>query len=224
MNKLSPCPIVVLIGGNGSNLQALIDAQEQSAYRIVGVISHRPDVYGLQRAITHHIPTITVDHRHYANREEFDMALSEAIQTFSPRLVVMAGFMRILSAAFIQKFSGSLLNIHPSLLPKFKGLNTHQRVLDAKESQHGVSVHFVTQELDGGPIIAQVAIALVGNEDAESLANKLHQLEHWLYPQVVHWFAQNRLKCVGNVVTLDNEPIASQGLQLVFPRVQGIIS
>lgn len=218
-------PIIVLIGGNGSNLQALIDNMPQGLFNIVGVISHRPNAYGLERARLAQIPTAIVDHQNYQNRQDFDNALIKQIQAFSPKLIVMAGFMRILSADFIGHFPGQILNIHPSLLPKYKGLNTHQRVLEAKELDHGVSVHFVTEELDGGPIVAQIKVPVLSTDNVESLTNKVHHAEHWLYPQVVGWYAENRLKFIKNIVTLDNERLDPQGKQLSLPTpTKGIVS
>jgi phosphoribosylglycinamide formyltransferase-1 len=222
---VEPCPVVVLIGGNGSNLQAIIDNQQQGLpINIAGVISHRPDAYGLVRAERAGIPTHVVDHQQFSDRQHFETALIDAIKSYAPRLIIMAGFMRILSPFFVEQFPSQIMNIHPSLLPKWKGLNTHQRVLEAKEIEHGVSIHFVTSELDGGPIIAQVKIPVLPNDDVETLTERVHHAEHWLYPQVIGWFAQNRLKCVANIVTVDNEPIGSQGMQLFLPTAQGIVS
>lgn len=218
------CQVVVLIGGNGSNLQALIDQMPMWHYHIAGVISHRPQAYGLVRAKMAHIPTQVVDHSLYPDRNLFEQALMSNVDDFAPDLIVMAGFMRILSGHFVRHYAGKILNIHPSLLPKYKGLNTHQRVLEAKESEHGVSIHFVTEELDGGPIIAQTSLPVLATDTAESLAERIHQAEHWLYPQVVDWFAQNRLKCDANIATLDGKRLSPCGLQLIFPTTQGIVS
>lgn len=222
--KNSLCRVVVLIGGNGSNLQALINAQKNATYRIVGVISHRPNVFGLQRALHNQIATKTVDHLHYSDRETFETALIEAIEDFSPDLIVLAGFMRILSTPFIMRYEGKILNIHPSLLPKYKGLHTHQRVLDAKETEHGVSVHFVTPELDDGPIVAQVCVPLFHDDTPATVEERVHKAEHWLYPQVVEWYGQNRLKWQATRLTLDGIPLGPQGLQLTLPSAQGLVS
>jgi len=226
-NTGSACPIVVLIGGNGSNLQALIDFQkyhDNPSYHIAGVISHRENAYGLERAKNAGIPTLTVDHQDYANRVSFESALQEAILSFSPRLVALAGFMRILSPGFVEGTTYPILNIHPSLLPDYKGLHTHERVLEAKEKETGVSIHFVTHELDGGPIAAQVRVPILPDDTVDTLKVRVFKAEHWLYPQVVMWFAQNRLKIDQNVVTLDGQRLAPQGMQLSSLFVQGIVS
>lgn len=224
-NAQSPCPVVVLIGGNGSNLQALIDhEQHHRAYEIVGVISHREQAYGLTRAKLAGIPTTVIDHQQFQAREAFEDALQIAIVNFSPRLVVLAGFMRILSPSFMNACSQPILNIHPSLLPNYKGLHTHERVLAAGDKKTGVSVHFVTDELDGGPIVAQASVPVLANDTPEILQARVFPAEHWLYPQVITWFAQNRLKYDQNVVTLDGKRLDPQGMQLSSPFVQGIVS
>ncbi|MGE3318703.1 MAG: phosphoribosylglycinamide formyltransferase [Candidatus Berkiella sp.] len=226
-NTPSTCPIVVLIGGNGSNLQALIDFQkyhEHPSYHIAGVISHRANAYGLERAKNAGIPTLTVDHQHYGDRTSFEAALQTAILSFCPRLVALAGFMRILSPDFIEGCSYPILNIHPSLLPDYKGLHTHERVLAAKEKETGVSIHFVTHELDGGPIAAQVRVPILPHDTVDTLKVRVFKAEHWLYPQVIMWFAQNRLKIEQNVVTLDEQRLTPQGMQLSSLFVQGIVS
>jgi phosphoribosylglycinamide formyltransferase-1 len=216
---------VVLIGGNGSNLQALIDnAAKGLPFHIVGVISHRPNAYGLARAKKAHIATTIIDHKQFADVASFEGALLTAIENYAPDLILLAGFMRVLSADFVSHFPAQILNIHPALLPKYKGLHTHQRVLDAKDQEHGVSVHFVTHELDGGPIVAQVKVPVLPQDDADLLAARVLVAEHWLYSQVVAWFAQNRLKCDENVVTLDGKRLGSLGLQLSLPTGQGIVS
>jgi phosphoribosylglycinamide formyltransferase-1 len=214
-SNLSAPPVVVLIGGNGSNLQALIDKGIKGhPIHIVGVISHRPDAYGLIRAQNAGIPTQVISHLDYDKSAAFEAALLAAISTYTPTLIVLAGFMRVLSAAFVRHFPGKILNIHPSLLPKYKGLHTHERVLAAQELEHGISVHFVTEELDGGPIIAQVKVPVLPDDNLDSLRERAFAAEHWLYPQVVEWFTQNRLKCDENVVTLDNKRLGPQGLLL----------
>ncbi len=216
---------MVLIGGNGSNLQALIDNKTlASSIDIVGVISHRPNAYGLVRAEQANIATTIVDHTQFDSVPNFEAALIEALRNYQPNLILMAGFMRVLSSNFVEQFEGKMLNIHPSLLPKFKGLHTHQRVLEAGDLEHGASVHFVTHELDGGPIIAQVKVAVLPEDNAEVLSKRVLSAEHWLYSQVVEWFAQNRLKFEENVVTLDGKRLLPQGLQLSLPTVQGIVS
>ncbi len=203
--------VVVLISGNGSNLQALINHSASGDYRITGVISNRADAYGLIRAKQSDIPTAVLDHREYESRELFDQALANAIDNYEPSLIVLAGFMRILGANFVQRYQGRILNIHPSLLPAYPGTNTHQRVLDAGEKMHGVSVHFVTEELDGGPVIAQESINIEAGDTAESLAIKIHEKEHILYPVVVSWFTDGRLRLESNKAYLDHKPLADSG-------------
>lgn len=224
-NTQSPYRIVVLIGGNGSNLQALIDkTQRGSSYEIAGVISHRPDAYGLVRAQIANLPSVVVDHQQFASRQAFETALIAAISHFNPHLIVLAGFMRILSAHFVQSFAQPILNIHPALLPNYKGLNTHQRVLEAGDEIHGVSVHLVNEELDSGPLIARVTVPVLPTDDVTCLRERVLVAEHWLYPQIVEWFAENRLKYAENLVTLDDKQIGPQGLLLSLPSAQGIVS
>jgi phosphoribosylglycinamide formyltransferase-1 len=187
------CRVVVLLSGSGSNLQALIDTQASSSYEIVAVISNKQDAFGLQRAAKHGIATETLSHRDFASRESFDSKLAKLVDSFKPDLVVLAGFMRILTAPFVALFAGRLVNIHPSLLPEFPGMNTHQRALDAGVSEHGVSVHFVTEDLDGGPVIARRKVSVTADDTAESLAAKVLTEEHKLYPEVVEWFARGEL-------------------------------
>lgn len=220
------CQIIVLIGGSGSNLQALIDnsALQQDA-EIVGVISHRADAYGLQRAQRADIPTSIVAHNAYPSREEFETSLCQAIDAFEPALILLAGFMRILSADIVTRYEGKLLNIHPSLLPKYKGLHTHQRALEEGEKVHGASVHFVTAELDGGPIVAQIPVPVFAEDTEKTLGERVLHAEHWLYPHVALWFAQKRLQYQKNLATLDGKRLPSQGQQLSLPTItQGIVS
>jgi phosphoribosylglycinamide formyltransferase-1 len=206
--------VVVLISGNGSNLQALMDFSSAGNYRVSGVISNKPDAYGLQRAKQSNIPTTVVDHKQYASRDLFDQALSQAIDEYEPGLIVLAGFMRILGADFVKRYQGKILNIHPSLLPNYPGTNTHQRVLDAGEKMHGVSVHFVTEELDGGPVIAQESIAIESIDNAETLALRIHEKEHVLYPAVVSLFADGRLSLDENSAFLDEQLLPETGQRL----------
>jgi phosphoribosylglycinamide formyltransferase 1 len=206
--------VVVLISGNGSNLQALMDFSKAGNYRVSGVISNKADAYGLTRAEQSNIATTVVDHKAYASRDQFDQALATAIDAYEPGLIVLAGFMRILGADFVKRYQGKILNIHPSLLPAYPGTNTHQRVLDAGEKFHGVSVHFVTEELDGGPVIAQESIAIEPSDDAESLATKIHEKEHVLYPTVVSWFADGRLRLEANDAYLDEQLLPDCGASI----------
>lgn len=206
--------VVVLISGNGSNLQALIDATEQCALpiKICAVISNKDGVKGLERAASHNIPAFVISHKSFSSREQFDERLMEIIDAQGTDLVVLAGFMRVLSPAFTRHYEGRMLNIHPSLLPKYPGLNTHQRALDAGDTEHGVSIHFVTEELDGGPVAVQARIAVDKEDSAESLANKVQKLEHRLYPLVVKWFAEGRLQMRQNTCFLDGQPLPASGL------------
>lgn len=207
------CAIVVLISGNGSNLQALIDASKSGGYTIKGVISNNADAFGLQRAANAGIPALVLNHREFPDRESFDLALMTKIDTFSPSLVVLAGFMRILSSGFVKHYSGKIINIHPSLLPDYRGTHTHQRVLDAGEEQHGVSVHFVTEELDGGPVIIQSVVAIEKDDNADSLAAKVAKQEHIIYPKAVSWFAHQRLQMKGNNAWFDGKKLGINGVR-----------
>jgi len=185
---------LVLISGSGSNLQALIDAQAHWPYRICAVISNEPDAFGLTRARRAEIHTEVLSHRGFPDRESYDLALAGVIDRHAPDLVVLAGFMRILTPGLVSRYAGRMLNIHPSLLPKFRGLHTHQRALEAGETEHGASVHFVTAELDGGPVILQARVPVLPGDDPETLAARVLTQEHRLYPTVVGWFAQGRLR------------------------------
>ncbi len=209
---MAVCKVVVLISGSGSNLQALIDAAS-SHYTIASVISNNADAFGLQRANQAGIPTMVIDHREFASRKEFDLALQEAIDTISPDLLVLAGFMRILGADFVNHFAGRIINIHPSLLPKFQGTHTHERALEAGEKEHGASVHFVTEDLDGGPVIAQEKVAILSDDTAVLLKQRVLEKEHILYPRVVDWFAQGRLKMSNGAAWFDEQALPPSGVQ-----------
>ena len=210
----NPCPVAVLISGNGSNLQALIDASTQSNYKVVGVISNNPTAYGLQRAQQAGIPTFVIDHRDFPDRVTFDRALIEQLNALQPDFIVLAGFMRILSSEFINQFAGLVVNIHPSLLPKYPGTNTHQRVLDAGDEQHGVSIHFVTEHLDGGPVIAHATVPVEPADNAETLQQKVHIEEHRIYPQVVNLLASGRLQMQDHSALLDKKTLPANGVEL----------
>lgn len=201
--------IVVLISGSGSNLQALIDAAELGGINgnIVAVISNKPEVYGLTRAENAGIATAVVDHRKFDGREAFEAELSKVINQYSPDLILLAGFMRILNSEFVQPYEGKMLNIHPSLLPKYKGLHTHRRALENGDTEHGVSVHFVTAELDGGPVIAQRIVKVEESDNEQSLQQKVRQQEHQLYPEVVAKFCNDRLKYQDGKAYLDGQPL-----------------
>nr|WP_218171695.1 phosphoribosylglycinamide formyltransferase [Pseudomonas gingeri] len=207
------CNVVVLLSGTGSNLQALIDDVRTGGNpaRIAAVISNRADAYGLQRARDAGIDTRSLDHKAFEGREAFDAALIELIDAFNPQLVVLAGFMRILSANFVRHYQGRLLNIHPSLLPKYKGLHTHQRALDAGDAEHGCSVHFVTEELDGGPLVVQAVVTVESDDSAQSLAQRVHTQEHRIYPLAVRWFAEGRLSLGDRGALLDGQLLAASG-------------
>ena len=208
------CCVVVLISGNGNNLQALIDASSDSGYTISHVISNNPDAFGLERAERCGISSTVLDHRDFGTRSEFDSALKQAIDDQSPDLVALAGFMRILGPEIVKNFSGRMLNIHPSLLPKYPGINTHQRVLDAGDHEHGATVHFVTEELDGGPLVAQGRIPVSANETAQELAARVLIREQQLYPAVVSWFASGRLCLQQDQIVMDGAKLPREGLQI----------
>ncbi|MDO6446185.1 phosphoribosylglycinamide formyltransferase [Colwellia sp. 1_MG-2023] len=205
--------IVVLISGSGSNLQAIIDACKTTDYpgEVVGVISNKAEVFGLTRAENANIPHQVLSHKEYDSRESYDQALVSAIDDYNPDLVVLAGFMRILTPDFVQHFSGKLLNIHPSLLPKYQGLNTHQRAIDANDKEHGVSVHFVTEELDGGPVILQAKVPIFPEDTADDLASRIHVQEHKIYPLVINWFCSGRVVMIGDKAVLDGVSLPSSG-------------
>jgi phosphoribosylglycinamide formyltransferase-1 len=201
--------IVVLISGGGTNLQAIIDASKQDNYggEIVAVVSNNADAYGLTRAQDAAIATSVLSHKDFTSREDYDNALVSEISNYQPDLIVLAGFMRILTANFVQKFQGRLINIHPSLLPKYQGLHTHQRAIDAGDVEHGVSVHFVTEELDGGPVILQAKVPIFPEDTADELAQRVHQQEHRIYPMVVNW-------CCAKRVTMAEESALFDGVIL----------
>ena len=204
-----PLRLAILLSGNGSNLQAIIDAIEQGLLdaEICLVLSNNAQAYGLERASNHGIETRVLDHRDFSSREAYDDALREVLDAVAPDLVVLAGFMRILGTAFIEAFSGRVINIHPSLLPAYKGLNTHQRALDNGETEHGVSIHVVTAELDDGPVLLQAGYAIEPGDTAEDLQRKGHRLEHQMYPRVLQWFSERRLRVDQGEVLYDRKPL-----------------
>lgn len=197
--------IVILISGRGSNMEALLDAVADGTLkvRVAAVIANRPDAQGLKIAEAKGVPTRVVDHRAFAGREAFDAALMDAIDTCSPDLVVLAGFMRILTDGFVSHYAGRLINIHPSLLPAFAGLQTHRRALDEGVRVHGCTVHFVTPELDHGPIIVQAAVPVLDGDDEDSLAARVLEQEHQIYPLAVSWFVDGCLHLVDGRVRFD---------------------
>ncbi|MDH5389396.1 MAG: phosphoribosylglycinamide formyltransferase [Gammaproteobacteria bacterium] len=201
--------IVILISGSGSNLQAIIDAvaDKKIHAHISAVISNRPDVLGLTKAKSAGIKTIVIDHTKFAERQQFDKALAEQVAQLNPDLIVLAGFMRILPETFIDQYKGRILNIHPSLLPEFKGMHTHQRALEAGHKQHGASVHFVSNELDSGPIVIQARIPVLNGDDETTLATRVLQQEHIIYPLAIEWLTSGRLSLINNHVHFDGKPI-----------------
>jgi phosphoribosylglycinamide formyltransferase-1 len=194
--------IVILISGRGSNMQALVHAArtEQWPANIAAVISNRADAAGLEFAASHGIPTAVVPNKAYPTRDAFDAALREEIDRFSPDLVVLAGFMRILTAPFVEHYAARLLNIHPSLLPSFPGLATHQQALDAGVKVHGATVHFVTAELDHGPIVEQAVVPVLPDDSEATLSARVLAQEHIIYPRAVRWFVEGRLTIEHNRV------------------------
>ncbi|BBB25997.1 phosphoribosylglycinamide formyltransferase [Amphritea japonica] len=208
--------IVVLISGSGSNLQAIIDAiaSGQINGRIAAVLSNKEGVFGLERAQKAGIPQIVISHKDFDDRESFDAAMMQSIDAHNPDLIVLAGFMRILTPEFVRHYQGRMFNIHPSLLPKYKGLHTHQRALEAGDKQHGCTVHFVTEELDGGPLAIQAPIDILATDCADSLQQRIHRSEHQIYPLAVEWFCADRLTLpVSGTVQLDGDNLPPEGYQ-----------
>ena len=201
--------LAVLISGNGSNLQAIIDAIEcgELDASIVLVLSNEPDAFGLQRARRHGLATRVLDHRDFPDRESFDRALAAALTELEPDVIVLAGFMRILGAEFIDAFADRILNIHPSLLPRYKGLDTHRRALDNHEKEHGVSIHLVTARLDDGPVILQARYPIGPGDSVADLQARGHRLEHRMYPLVLHWLAEERLVIERGRIRYDGKPL-----------------
>ncbi len=208
--------IVILISGSGSNMAAIADTlkAEKVEADIAAVISNKEEVPGLQKALDRDLHTEVLSHKNFESREAYDMALIKLINEFQADLIVLAGFMRVLSPAFVQYFSDRILNVHPSLLPKFQGLNTHQRALDAGESEHGVTVHFVNENLDDGPNVIQAAVSVEEGDTAESLQRKVQKQEHIIYPIAVKWFVEGRLKYNGKQALLDGKALPKSGLRL----------
>jgi phosphoribosylglycinamide formyltransferase-1 len=202
--------IVVLISGRGSNMQALLDA----GLPVSAVISNVPGAKGLDVAASKGVPTRVVDHKRFPTREAFDAALAAEIDAFQPRLVALAGFMRVLTPGFVARYDGRMMNIHPSLLPEYPGLHTHERALRAGARQHGCTVHFVTAELDHGPIVIQAAVPVRSGDTAEALAARVLRQEHVIYPRAVRWFLQDQLVIEGGAVRVKGEK-AGQDAQMV---------
>jgi phosphoribosylglycinamide formyltransferase-1 len=206
-------PVVILISGGGSNLQAIINASQTGdlPVDIRAVISNIDGAHGLVRAQEAGLTTEVIKHTDFASREDFDIALQNSIDSYHPALIILAGFMRLLSDNFVNHYPGRMINIHPSLLPKFKGLNTHQRALKeyraGKLKEHGASVHFVTPDLDGGPVILQASVPVKKDDNTESLAARVLIREHQIYPVVIRWFAECRLSLRDHQVIFDNQAL-----------------
>lgn len=203
--------LVILISGRGSNLQAILDGARNGELPvdIRAVISNRAGAYGLERARQAGVEALTLDHKTFSNRDEFEAALRETIDGYGADLVILAGFMRVLSADFVEHYQGRILNIHPSLLPKFRGLKTHERALEAGEREHGASVHFVTPELDSGPVIIQARVPVFPGDDPETLAARVLEQEHRIYPKAIRWFAEGRVRMDNDTVMFDGAPLTS---------------
>ena len=197
--------IAVLVSGNGSNLQALIDANLSG--QIIGVLSNKANAYALQRAEKANIATAVISHKDYPDRESCDDAMHQQLLAWEVDLVILAGFMRILTPNFVSKWQGKMLNIHPSLLPVYKGINTHQRVLNTGDRLHGCTVHFVTAELDAGQSIAQSAIQVSLHDTVDSLAQRVHKLEHFIYPQVAEWLCNGQLIWTNGQAYFNKKPL-----------------
>jgi phosphoribosylglycinamide formyltransferase-1 len=212
---MSPSGLAILISGRGSNMQAFIEACAEGYLNasIRVVISNNPDAAGLAKAAAAGIETRCIDHRSFDSREAFDRALVAELKQFDVDLVILAGFMRILTPKFLEPFAGRLLNVHPSLLPKYPGLNTHQRALDAGDTEAGVTVHFVTPELDGGPPILQAIVPIRSGDTADSLATRATAQEHVIYPLAARWFVEDRLHLSDQGAVLDGEVLSASGIR-----------
>lgn len=204
-HESKPLPIAVLISGSGSNLQAIMEAIDRGDVRarVSAVVSDQPDAFGLERAARAGVPAECIPSADHKDRDSYDAALARRLDDLAPGLVVLAGFMRILTPRVVERWEGRMLNIHPSLLPAYKGLHTYRRVLEAGERHHGTSVHFVTEELDGGPVIAQARLTIGPDDTEDTLRTRVLAMEHRLYPDVVGWFADGRLRHDGDRVLLD---------------------
>ena len=207
---MSKLPLVVLISGSGSNLQSIIDAATSDLpVEIKAVISNKAEAYGLERARTAGIETRVLDHKEFPDRDSYDRALGDLIEEYQPGLVILAGFMRILTPALVNRFHGRMFNIHPSLLPKYRGLHTHQRALEAGDKTHGATVHFVTEELDGGPLIIQAQVPILEQDDPDTLAARVLKQEHTIYPLAIRMFAEGELRMQEGVVYHQEKPLTS---------------
>lgn len=205
--------IVVLISGNGSNLQAILEACEANMpnAQVAAVFSNKADAYGLERAKQFDVNGHFVDPKAFESREDFDAELMKQIDEYQPDVIVLAGYMRILSSAFVSHYLGKMINIHPSLLPKYPGLHTHQRAIDAGDKEHGTSVHFVTEELDGGPVVLQAKVPIFEDDDADALAARVQTQEHNIYPMVTKWLVDGRLSMTEGKAYLDGFELGAHG-------------
>lgn len=205
--------IVILISGSGSNMVNLVEhcQSEQINAAVVAVISNQPEAAGLAKAAALGVDTAILSHREFSSREAYDAELKALVDSYQPDLVILAGFMRFLTSDFVTGFEGRLLNIHPSLLPKYKGVNTHQRALDAGDTEHGVSVHFVTEELDGGPVILQAKVPVFEGDTVADLQSRVHEQEYRIYPLVTRWFCAERLTLKPDGVYLDGQLLEARG-------------
>jgi phosphoribosylglycinamide formyltransferase-1 len=210
--------LAILISGNGSNLQAIIDAinEDKLPAKISLVLSDKTEAFGLERAKKAAIPTAALNPKQYSTRDEFDKALATILDDYQPDLIVLAGFMRILNKSFVQHFRGRIINIHPALLPAYKGLNTHERVLAAGEKEHGITIHFVTEALDNGPIIAQSKLLIKPDDTAESLKKSVQTLERQLYPEVIRWFAEKKITQENDDIYVEGKKLPSCGVLVVY--------
>lgn len=201
-------PVVVLVSGHGSNLQAIFDRAPALGYEVRAVISDRADAGALERARKASVAAEVLLPAGYPDRDAYDAALAALIDKHSPKLLVLAGFMRILGPAFVRRYAGRMLNVHPSLLPKYRGLHTHRRVLEAGDASHGCSVHFVTEELDAGAVIAQAVVPVEKDDDETALRVRVQAREHVIYPEVIGWFAAGRLTLKGGQIMFDGVPLS----------------
>jgi phosphoribosylglycinamide formyltransferase-1 len=198
--------LAVLLSGNGTNFQAIVDSIENGYLKatIKIVISNNKDAFGLKRAENHNIKNLVMDHKDFEDRKSYDQKLKEVIKEESVDFIILAGFMRILGSDFVKNFPNKIINIHPSLLPKYPGLNTHKKVLENKDKEHGVTVHLVDEGLDSGPIIGFIKILVEDDEKEKDLENKIHKIEHFIYPKILSEFQEGRITIVGNKLRIDD--------------------
>lgn len=209
MSATDRLPIAILISGRGSNMRAIAElaAQARLPVEVRVVVSDKASAGGLETAAAMGIATAVLSPKEFPDRAAYDQALAKLVAGYGPRLIVLAGFMRILTPQFIGAFAGRIINVHPSLLPKYRGLHTHRRALEAGDAAHGVSVHFVTEELDGGPVIIQACVDIRPGDTEQTLSARVQRLEHTIYPQAIEWFATGRLTLTGERATLDGKAV-----------------